>query len=152
MSLLKLAEFVAGRRLSDRAGEAEWQGGISIWNFNKDEERSDASRHAVVWRGVSENSSVLSSVHARHLISWGNLIWRMLTRTKDRLEENMENIAPSSTSKKKKERGGNGFKHIGSCFSSFIQLDWSSGKLRALMQLSSQHFSKSDIHLFLLTG
>lgn len=42
--------------------------------------------------------------------------------------------------------------HIGSCFSSFIQLDWSSGKLRALMQLSSQQFSKSDIHLFLLTG
>lgn len=53
-------------------------------------------------RGASENSSVLSSVHAHHLISVGNLIWRMLTRTKDRLEENMENIAPSSTSLKKK--------------------------------------------------
>lgn len=48
MSLLKLAEFVARRWLSDRAREAEWQGGISIWNFNKDEERGDASRHAVV--------------------------------------------------------------------------------------------------------
>lgn len=46
----------------------------------------------------------------------------------------------------------NGFMHIGSCFSSFIQLDWSSGELRALMQLSAQQFSKSDIHLFLLTG
>lgn len=35
-SLLKLADFVAGWRLSDRAREAEWREGISIWNFNKD--------------------------------------------------------------------------------------------------------------------
>lgn len=35
-SLLKLADFVAGWRLSDRAREAEWRDGISIWNFNKD--------------------------------------------------------------------------------------------------------------------
>lgn len=37
------------------AGEAEWQQGISIWNFNKARKRRDASqlsRHAGV-RGVS---------------------------------------------------------------------------------------------------
>ncbi|KAF3690887.1 E3 ubiquitin-protein ligase RNF220 [Channa argus] len=34
--------FVAGWCLSDRAREAEWQEGISIWNFNKDEKGRDA--------------------------------------------------------------------------------------------------------------
>lgn len=39
-----LADFVAGCRLSDRAREAEWQEGISIWNFNKDRKgKSDGS-------------------------------------------------------------------------------------------------------------
>lgn len=81
---------------------------------------------------------------------FGNLIWGMLTRTKDGMEQNMVSI---SQKKKKRVWGGkNGLVNIGSCFCSFIQLVWSSGKLRALMQLSSQHFSKSDIHLFLLTG
>lgn len=52
VSLLKLADFVAGWWLSDRTREAEWQEGISIWNFNKDREGRDASQHAGV-RGVS---------------------------------------------------------------------------------------------------
>lgn len=54
VSLLKLADFVAGWALSDRAREAEWQEGISIWNFNKDREGKEmpASTHAGM-RGVS---------------------------------------------------------------------------------------------------
>ena len=53
-SLLKLADFVASWWLSDRAREAEWQQGISIWNFNKDGKgkRCQASPRAGV-RGVS---------------------------------------------------------------------------------------------------
>lgn len=52
VSLLKLADFVGGWWLSDRTREAEWQEGISIWNFNKDGKGRDASQHAGV-RGVS---------------------------------------------------------------------------------------------------
>lgn len=52
VSLLKLADFVTGWSLTDRAREAEWQEGISIWNFNKDGKGSAGSRRAGV-RGVS---------------------------------------------------------------------------------------------------
>lgn len=51
ISLLKLADFVTGWWLSDRAREAEWQQGIPIWNFNKDRKRRDRSQRAGV-KGV----------------------------------------------------------------------------------------------------
>lgn len=67
-------------------------------------------------RGVSENSvcSVHSSMHrsppdsegSRGEEGGGDLIWRMLTRTKDRLEENMENITSSSKRKGEQKKGG----------------------------------------------
>lgn len=52
-SLLKLADFVGGWWLSDKATEAEWQRGISIWNFNKDEERKRCQPLRAGVRGVS---------------------------------------------------------------------------------------------------
>ena len=39
--------------MSDRAREAEWQGGISIWNFNKDRKREEMPSAAPDARGVS---------------------------------------------------------------------------------------------------
>lgn len=87
-SLLKLADFVAGWWLSDRAREAEWQEGISIWNFNKDRKgkRCQPARWCercvcLTMFALCTRACVLPSPP-----EFGNLIWGMLTRTKDGLE------------------------------------------------------------------
>lgn len=96
VSLLKLADFVAGWWLSDRAREAEWQEGISIWNFNKDGKGKRCQPACWCERCVCLTMFALCTRACVHPSppDFGNLIWGMLTRTKDGVEQNTGSISP----------------------------------------------------------
>lgn len=105
VSLLKLADFVAAWWLSDRAREAEWQEGISIWNFNKDGKGRAWQPACWCERCVCLTTFALCT---RACVrpsppDFGNLIWGMLTRTKDGVVLNTGCIYRPKKKKKKKD-------------------------------------------------